>query len=80
VFVVHSGQWRFLYGVDTTDAFVDLSPGDTILIPTEMFRDFENTGNTTGFLFAVLGGDDPGKVIWAPSVFELATQHGLVLL
>ncbi|MFT5893597.1 MAG: mannose-6-phosphate isomerase-like protein (cupin superfamily) [bacterium] len=80
VFVVHSGQWRFLYGVNGTDASVNLSPGDTISIPTRMFRGFENTGDTTGFLFAVLGGDDPGKVTWAPSVFELAEQYGLVLL
>jgi len=80
VFVVHSGQWRFLYGVNADDAFVDLSPGDTISIPTKMFRGFENTGETSGFLFAVLGGDDPGKVTWAPSVFGLAEQYGLVLL
>lgn len=80
VFVVHSGQWRFLYGVNADDAYVDLSPGDTISIPTKMFRGFENTGDTTGFLFAVLGGDDPGKVTWAPSVFDLAEQYGLVLL
>lgn len=80
VFVVHTGQWRFLYGVNADDAYVDLSPGDTISIPTKMFRGFENTGDSTGFLFAVLGGDDPGKVTWAPSVFELAEQYGLVLL
>lgn len=80
VFVVHSGQWRFLYGVDATDAYVDLSPGDTISIPVRMFRGFKNTGDTPGFLFAVLGGDDPGKVTWAPSVFKLAEQYGLVLL
>ena len=80
VFVVHTGQWRFLYGVNADDAYVDLGPGDTISIPTKMFRGFENTGDTTGFLFAVLGGDDPGKVTWAPSVFELAEQYGLVLL
>ncbi|MFT4727470.1 MAG: quercetin dioxygenase-like cupin family protein [Granulosicoccus sp.] len=80
VFVVHSGQWRFLYGVNADDAYVDLSPGDTISIPTKMFRGFENTGDATGFLFAVLGGDDPGKVTWAPSVFDLAEQYGLILL
>lgn len=80
VFVVHTGQWRFLYGVNADDAYVDLSPGDTISIPTKMFRGFENTGDSPGFLFAVLGGDDPGKVTWAPSVFELAEQYGLVLL
>ena len=80
VFVVHSGEWAFRYGVDADDGEVRLSPGDTISIPQMMFRGFENVGEETGFLFAVLGGDDPGKVTWAPRVFELARDYGLVLL
>jgi quercetin dioxygenase-like cupin family protein len=31
-------------------------------------------------MFAVLGGDDPGRVHWAPHVIEKAGAHGLVLL
>ena len=80
VFVVHTGEWAFRYGVDADDGEVRLSPGDTISIPPMMFRGFENVGRDTGFLFAVLGGDDPGRVTWAPRVFELARDHGLVLL
>ena len=80
VFVVHSGDWVFRYGVDADDGEVRLSPGDTISIPTRMFRGFENVGSDSGFLFAVLGGDDPGSVTWAPRVFELAEDYGLVLL
>jgi quercetin dioxygenase-like cupin family protein len=57
-----------------------LAPGDVISIPTRVFRGFENIGETTGFLFAVLGGDDPGRVTWAPHVLETARGHGLVLL
>ena len=61
---------------------MDLLPGDTISLPTHMFRGFENLGSKheSGFLFAVLGGNDPGKVVWSPPVFDLAAQHGLVLL
>ena len=80
VFVVHTGEWAFRYGVEADDGEVRLSPGDTISIPPMMFRGFENVGDGTGFLFAVLGGDDPGKVTWAPRVFELARDYGLVLL
>lgn len=80
VFIVHNGKWRFLWGVNADDGFVDLGPGDTISIPIHMFRGFENIGDDTGFLFAVLGGDDPGKVTWAPKVFDLAQEYGLVLL
>jgi mannose-6-phosphate isomerase-like protein (cupin superfamily) len=59
---------------------VVMEEGDTISIPVHMFRGFENIGEETGFLFAVLGGDDPGKVTWSPRVFELAEHYGLVLL
>jgi quercetin dioxygenase-like cupin family protein len=45
-----------------------------------MFRGFENVGAETGFLFAVLGGNDPGRVLWAPYVFDAAESYGLVLL
>jgi mannose-6-phosphate isomerase-like protein (cupin superfamily) len=80
VFVIHSGLWRFKTGETGEDGFVDLAPGDTISIPTQVFRGFENIGETTGFMFAILGGDDPGRVTWAPYVFEAARTHGLVLL
>jgi mannose-6-phosphate isomerase-like protein (cupin superfamily) len=80
VFVVHSGRWRFMVGEHGKDAAVDLGPGDVISLPTNMFRGFENIGDETGFLFAVLGGDDPGRVLWAPQVFDLAEEHGLVLM
>jgi mannose-6-phosphate isomerase-like protein (cupin superfamily) len=80
VFLVHSGQWRFDLGEHGEDAQVHIGPGDVISLPTKMFRGFTNVGEDVGFLFAVLGGDDPGKVLWAPKVFELAAEHGLVLL
>lgn len=80
VFVIHSGTWRFTTGERGTDGHADLAPGDTISIPTHVFRGFENIGTTTGFMFAVLGGDNPGRVTWAPYVFEAARAHGLVLL
>jgi mannose-6-phosphate isomerase-like protein (cupin superfamily) len=80
VFIVHTGVWRFKTGERGSDGFVDLYPGDTISIPTQLFRGFENVGSGKGFLFAVLGGDDPGRVTWAPYVFESARKYGLVLL
>lgn len=80
VFVIHSGLWRFKTGPDGTEGHVDIGPGDTISIPVNTFRGFENVGTDTGFMFAVLGGDNPGRVTWAPSVFEAAKSSGLVLL
>lgn len=80
VFYVHSGQWRFDLGEHGDDAQICLEPGDLISIPTNVFRGFTNIGESDGFLWAVLGGDDPGRVLWAPKVFDMAAEYGLVLL
>lgn len=80
VFIVQSGNWAFYTGESADEGEVWLSSGDTISIPTRVFRGFKNVGQDTGFLFAVLGEDDPGRVTWAPSVFAAASDHGLVLL
>jgi len=80
VFVVQSGTWAFRSGVDAKDGEVILNPGDVISLPTDVFRGFENIGQNTGFLYAVLGEDDPGRVLWAPQVFDLAADHGLILM
>ncbi|MEL6370282.1 MAG: cupin domain-containing protein [Pseudomonadota bacterium] len=79
VFLVHSGAWAFRWGHDGTDGEVILHPGDVISIPVNVFRGFECVSDEESFLFAILGGDDPGFVTWAPYVFEQAQEHGLVL-
>jgi len=84
VFVVHSGAWRFDLGEHGDDAQVHLGPGDTISLPTGVFRGFTATApaanGSPGYLFAILGGDDPGRVLWAPQVFDMARDYGLILL
>lgn len=80
VFVIHKGTWSFISGVNADDGKVILNEGDIISIPMDIFRGFENVGDDIGYLHAVLGGDDPGRVTWAPKVFDLAKKYGLVLL
>lgn len=80
VFVVHTGRWRFDFGEHGTDASVEAAPGDVVSFPTNAFRGFTNIGEGPGFLWSVLGGDDPGRVTWVPEVFQLAQNYGLVLL
>lgn len=80
VFIIHTGRWRFFWGEHGDAGDITLVPGDTISIPTDVFRGFENVGDSVGFMFAVLGGDDPGRVHWAPHVIEKAAGYGLVLL
>lgn len=80
VFVVFSGTWRFYWGVEGRDGETVLHRGDTITLPTGVFRGFENVGEGSGFLLCVLGGDNPGRVTWAPQVITDARGHGLILL
>ena len=80
VFVVHSGHWRMLFGPDGRDGHVDVAPGDVVSLPVRMFRGFEKRDPGRGFLWVVLGGDDPGRVTWAPDVFARAEASGLELL
>ena len=80
VFFVHSGTWSFNLGEHGDDAKITLNSGDLISIPTKVFRGFENIGDDIGYLWAVLGQDNPGKVLWAPDVFDMAKNYGLVLL
>lgn len=80
VFVVHSGRWQFTFGEHGEDAQVEAGPGDIVSFPIHAFRGFENVGEGTAFLWSVLGGDDPGRVLWAPQVFEMAKEYGLILL
>lgn len=80
VFVIQQGRFRFKTGEHGTSGHVDLGPGDIISIPVHAFRGFDTLGDDTAFMFSVLGGDDPGRVLWAPYVFEAAREHGLVLL
>ena len=84
VFFVHKGQWQFTWGEHGEDGQIILNEGETISLPTHLFRGFENVGNDDGFLFGILGIDKekgvPGHVTWAPYVHENANDHGLVLL
>jgi mannose-6-phosphate isomerase-like protein (cupin superfamily) len=80
VFFVHTGTWSFDLGEHGDDANIVLKPGDLISIPTEVFRGFKNIGDDLGFLWGILGGDDPGRVMWAPDVFGMAKDYGLVLM
>lgn len=80
VFVVFSGDWTFNVGERGQDVRVAAGPGTVASIPTGMFRGFTNVGTEPGFLWVVLGGDDPGHVKWAPYVFDMARDYGLVLM
>ena len=80
VFLLHRGSFAFTFGPRREDGELILAVGDTISIPTRVFRGFRNDGEDVGHLVSVIGGPDPGKVTWAPYIYEEAREHGLVLL
>ncbi|WP_233154945.1 cupin domain-containing protein [Candidimonas nitroreducens] len=79
VFMVYQGRWKFRWGCGTDVAEVDAGPGDILSIPTWVFRGFSNVGQSDGWIFTLLGGDDTGGIIWHPSVLEAAAAHGMYL-
>ncbi|AXI00147.1 hypothetical protein DV702_10705 [Sporosarcina sp. PTS2304] len=80
VFIVARGTWRFIWGNEGTDGEAVLNAGDVISLPIHIFRGFKNIGSDDGFLFSVLGEDDPQSVTWGPQVLRDAKGHGLVLM
>ncbi|MGE7545981.1 cupin domain-containing protein [Sporosarcina newyorkensis] len=80
VFIVAKGTWRFIWGNEGTDGEAILNEGDVISLPIHIYRGFKNIGSDDGFLFSVLGEDDPQNVTWGPQVLRDAKGHGLVLL
>ena len=78
VLICTRGQWQMRLG-QHGDQRVDIGPNTVFSIPTWMFRGFQNIGGDGSWLFAVLGGDDTGGILWAPQVLEAAAATGLYL-
>jgi mannose-6-phosphate isomerase-like protein (cupin superfamily) len=80
VFLVHTGTFSMIFGPNSEDGELEVSEGDLVSIPTRVFRGFRNSGKVRGHLVSILGGNNPGRVTWAPYVFDAARDHGLLLL
>lgn len=79
VFVSAAGNWEFMWGNDG-EGRVTMGRRDVFTIPTWIFRGFFNRGGGDDpFMFAVIGEDDPGGIIWNPKVLEEAEKAGLRL-
>lgn len=79
VFMVYRGEWTFRWGPDGRDGEVVGRAGDTLSIPTWIFRGFTNTGPDDSWIFTLLGRDESGGVVWHPSILGNAAEHGLYL-
>lgn len=78
VFIPLSGRWSFRWG-EAGEHEVVLDAWDTISIPPGVNRCYRNVGGETACLLAIIGGSDPGEVVWARSVLEAAARRGVTL-
>lgn len=78
VFIAAKGPWEIFWLEGDTEHQVTLEPGDIINVPIGVYRGFRNAGgDADALLIAMVGGPDPGKVDWHPSVIEAARKTGL---
>lgn len=78
VFICAAGEWDFIWG-NNGEHSARVREGDVFTIPTWIFRGFINRSDDSAFLFAALGQDDTGGIIWHPKVLADAESAGLRL-
>ena len=78
VFYAMSGRWAVFWG-DEGENEIELDTFDMVSVPVGVLRGFRNISNEHAHLMAILGGQDAGKVSWAPAVLEKAEGMGLSL-
>jgi quercetin dioxygenase-like cupin family protein len=80
VFIALKGPWEVFWLEGEAERAVTLQPGDIVNVPIGIYRGFRNAGDDPeATLIAVVGGPDPGKVDWHPSVIDAARKTGLAV-
>jgi quercetin dioxygenase-like cupin family protein len=78
VFIAVKGAWEVFWLEGETERKISLQPGDIVNVPIGLYRGFRSASDDPdATLIAVVGGPDPGKVDWHPSVIEAARNTGL---
>ncbi len=68
-FVCLTGRWKVFWG-DEGENSVELDYLDGIVCPSGVMRAFENISDSEALLLSILGGKEPGHVVWADSIRE----------
>ena len=78
VFATLKGKWEVYWLEGESERSVVLDPGDIVNGPIGVYRGFRNASDDPdSTLIAIVGGPDPGKVDWHPSVIDEARKTGL---
>ncbi len=77
VFMALVGAWAVIWMTDEGEQEIVLEPFDTISVPIGIYRGFRYVGDGQGTLLTLIGGPDPGRVDWHPSVIAAAAETGL---
>lgn len=66
-FICLTGKWRVTWGTHGEDS-VELDYLDGICCPPGVMRSFENISGAPALLLSILGGREPGNVVWSESI------------
>ncbi|MGO4714881.1 cupin domain-containing protein [Bradyrhizobium sp. 2TAF24] len=66
-FICLTGRWRVSWGTDGGDS-VELDYLDGICCPPGVMRSFVNLSDQPALLLSILGGRDPGNVVWSEAI------------
>jgi quercetin dioxygenase-like cupin family protein len=80
VFIAVKGPWEVFWLEGDSERVITLQAGDIVNVPIGIYRGFRNgSDDPEATLIAVVGGPDPGKVDWHPSVIDAARKTGLAV-
>lgn len=80
VFLTLKGRWEIYWLEGESERKIALDPGDIVNVPIGVYRGFRNASDDpASTLIAIVGGPDPGKVDWHPSVLDEARATGLAV-
>jgi len=77
-FVVLTGTWAIGLG-DQGEEEIILDQFDIFSVPPGVMRSVKNVGDAPGCILAILGGTNPGRAKWSPTINEKARQLGLTV-
>jgi quercetin dioxygenase-like cupin family protein len=66
-FICLTGKWRVSWG-DNGEEHTDLDYLDGICCPPGVMRSFSNISGSTALLLSILGGKEPGHVVWSKAI------------